>query len=148
MSNITQFNADLDAFAAQLDTQIATVVRKIAVEAFNSLTNLTPVDTGRARAGWAMAIGQPSDFLPPDVAPADRKSRRKKKGVKPLKPIFEKPDPDYDVLAAVDGKQPLFITNSVEYIEALENGHSAQAPAGMVRITVAALEIGIESLSA
>lgn len=147
---IVQFSADLDAVSAKLDIAIGTLLKKVTVEAFNSVTELTPVDTGRARAGWALAIDSPSEFIPPDLVPEEKSAwkKKKKKGAKPPTPIFEKPDPNFEVLALVDGSQPIYITNNVEYIEALEDGHSAQAPAGMVRITVAALEIGIGRLLA
>lgn len=147
---IVQFSADLDAVAAKFDIAIATLLKKVTLEAFNSITELTPVDTGRARAGWALSINSPSDFIPQDLTPEERSAwrKKKKKGGKVPQSIFEKPEPNFEVLALIDGSQPIFIINNLEYIEALEDGHSAKAPAGMVRITVAALEIGIGRLLA
>lgn len=74
----------------------------------------TPVDTGRARANWFMAEGAPDTSAtaaktPKDYARGDFQAN----GV------------------------PIFITNSLPYIVALEYGHSKQAPAGMVRVTLA-----------
>jgi len=36
------------------------------------------------------------------------------------------------------------IYNNLEYIEALENGHSQQAPAGMVAVSLAEFNIKLE----
>ncbi len=141
---IVQFQADIAALATKIKQAPAVVVKKLAVEAFSSITELTPVDTGRARASWAMSLNAPSDFLPPDLDPKQRSEWKKKKGTK--EPIFATAEVDYTVLARVDGKQPLYIVSNLVYIEPLEEGHSAQAPAGMVRITLAALEIGVERL--
>lgn len=53
--------------------------------------------------------------------------------------------PDF---SAIDGSQQIFILNNVEYIEALEEGHSQQAPAGMVRISIAEVELEINTIVA
>lgn len=147
MSNVVQFKADLAAMADELDIKLATFLKKITIEAFKGIVILTPVDTGRARASWALGIGAPSDFVPPEIPKEGRAAiNTLKHAGKVPHPVFPKATPDYSQLASIDGTQPVFITSNLEYIEALENGHSKQAPAGMVRITVAALEIGLENL--
>lgn len=146
---VVKFNADLAGIAAQIDVALATVVKKVTVEAFNSITELTPVDTGRARASWDVSLGAPSDFLPPDVSPETRAERKKNKKPKKIEPTMAaaasaQEGKAFDAIALIDAKQPVFIVSNLPYIEALEEGHSKQAPAGMVRLTVAALEIGLE----
>jgi len=146
---ILKFKADLAAVAKQIDLNLATVVKKVTVEAFKSITELTPVDTGRARASWDVALGVPSDFLPPDIDPAKRGARKKKKKPSGMESSMSavanaQEGKAYDVVARIDATQPVFITSNLPYIEALEEGHSKQAPAGMVRLTLAALEIGLE----
>lgn len=132
---IVKFQKDLSALADQLDIELATLTKRVTLTAFNMITELTPVDTGRARASWAIGVGSPSAFVPPEASPAELAAHET--GV----PIFSPPDTPYAELALIDGKQPAYITSNLVYMEALEEGHSKQAPAGMVRLTVAALEI-------
>ena len=40
----------------------------------------------------------------------------------------------------------MFIVSNLAYIEALENGHSQQAPQGMVTISVAEIEADIDGI--
>jgi hypothetical protein len=51
-------------------------------------------------------------------------------------------------VAEIDGTTAIFITSNLPYMEALENGHSGQAPNGMVRITVAEIAAEIDSMLA
>lgn len=127
--SLYKFSADLTAFARTLDLNLATIVRKIAFDLFAELTKRTPVDTGRARAGWGVSIDVPDITTVPPEPP---------EGV-------TLPAPGLPNLSAVDGTQVVYILNNVVYIEALEDGHSEQAPAGMVRLSLALLELKIES---
>ena len=56
------------------------------------------------------------------------------------------PAPAPPDLSAVDAAQVVWLLNNVEYIQALEEGHSQQAPAGMLRVSLAAAELEIEAL--
>ena len=85
---------------------------------------MTPVDTGRARGNWQAAVGAPVDVeidrLDPSggetIAAASR------------------------ALIGLGAFKTIFITNNVPYIQALENGNSKQAPAGMVAIALSEVE--------
>lgn len=68
----------------------------------------TPVDTGHARANWVPAIGAPHSGEVADDSSHDA-------GVA-------------SVLAYALGQGPLFVSNSAPYINALNYGHSKQAP--------------------
>lgn len=132
--SVLQFKADLRAFAAKIDVELGLVMQKITLDMFSDIVGRTPVDTGRARAGWAVGIGSYGDFMPPPA----------KKGEKGVQ--FQAPAaPD---VSAVDGTQAVFIYNNVEYIQALEDGHSKQAPAGMVKLALTTAELKIEQLLA
>lgn len=45
-----------------------------------------------------------------------------------------------------DGPADWTIANNVEYIQALENGHSQQAPTGMVAVTLAGIETDLRDM--
>lgn len=105
-------------FINQVESDTAQLCRVIAFDAYNGVTGMSPVDTGRFRASWNFSEGQPdvtvseggsfSFTFPPNVP--------------------SKPFPVY------------YITNALPYAEKLENGHSGQAPFGMVQITVSRLD--------
>lgn len=103
---------------------------------------LTPVDTGRARSSWNVAVGTPDTTVPAE-------------GSYPGEPRI-----DTSSLSSLGAYQTVWITSSLPYIEVLEfggypdpvqlgtwdrklkrfvirssGGYSKQAPLGMVRIT-------------
>tara|TARA_R110000744_G_scaffold66907_6_gene136694 strand:- start:320 stop:682 length:363 start_codon:yes stop_codon:yes gene_type:complete len=106
------FAGDLQKFAKSTNLEIETVVRKVAFDIYKGITQKTPVDTGRAKANWNIGLGA-----------IDYTIRKENKfiAVPPRKGT---------------GKKPIFITNSLPYINALENGSSTQAPNGMVNLTM------------
>ncbi len=76
---------------------------------------------GRFRANWTVSIGAPSTAT---TANADKSGQ----------PTIAK---GTNVILQADGSQDIYIMNNLPYARALEYGHSKQAPAGMVRITLA-----------
>lgn len=125
-TNGHEFNAQLTQFARKIQVAPQKVVKKVAFQLFRRIIEKTPVDTGRARASWNIAIGS----INPAVAP---------EGQHPKSP---------NALAAkaatvltsygADGRLPVvWISNNLPYIGELENGHSQQAPAGMVGLSIA-----------
>lgn len=116
------FTLDLTRFAKRYDADIKVVVRKIAFDAFQRVILRTPVDTGRARANWSVALNAP--LLGQTTEATD------KSGSAALKAAQEQ-------VTTFNGDGSIFLTNNVPYIGALEYGSSKQAPQGMVRLTVA-----------
>lgn len=110
-----QFNVDLEKFAQKLGLLKSTVYQRMALEIWNSITKRAPVDTGRARSSFNLAIGAPDPTVPPPGT-------------------YGEPSPPN--VAGIDGNEVVFITSNLDYIEPLENGHSKQAPGGMVFISV------------
>ena len=127
-------NLDAASFALQVDSLIDkmnggadALVRRIALEIWNEITKRTPVDTGRARAAWMASIDSPSTKNFPEgtyAAPSE---------------------PD---LSEATIKNLIYVTNNVDYIQHLEEGTSKQAPAGMVRVTLAQVRAELETLIA
>lgn len=126
------FKADLKNFYRRVDQlkrsaqkSASRLTADLALELLILVVNRTPVDTGRARAGWRLTSDPGSPWAPGPKGPypdqADLVSGEK-----------ARLDPDRDGLA-------VYLINNVEYIVPLEMGHSRRAPAGMVRT-------GLESL--
>ena len=118
MKNTFAFGADLVAVGKALGIESANEVAVIlGIQVFKGIVLKTPVDTGRARANWMISEGSPQvatvlgTQAPATPSPMDFK-----------------------------GGSRIFITNSLPYIVPLEYGHSKQAPAGMVRVTLAEVQ--------
>jgi hypothetical protein len=116
-----QFALDLGRFGREAQENWQTVSKKVALDLFRRFVMGTPVDTGRARGNWQCTIGSPA------TGTIDRK------------------DPSGQAVMAEVTKEvgswnvdqvAIYLTNNVAYIEALENGHSGQAPRGWVKIAL------------
>ena len=91
------------------------VFRAATIQIAGKVIERTPVDTGRARGNWN--LGTTADFSTSDSTDAPS------------------PAAEFSGLSATD---TAYITNGLPYIERLESGTwSDQAPAGMVKVTVA-----------
>jgi hypothetical protein len=110
--SVASFNSDLKKFARTVNLDIETVVRKVAFDIYKGVTQKTPVDTGRAKANWNMGYGNINYTVTENT-------------------IFTALPPPNGA-----GKKPIYITNNLPYINALENGSSTQAPNGMVSLTM------------
>jgi len=96
--------------------EVNTVVRKSLVDLASNVIQDTPRDTGRAAAGWSLTAGQPSN----DAPPKGRSSY-----------TVESPQDPGNAANMI-----WYLVNNVEYIEPLEDGHSDQAPQGMVAVNL------------
>jgi hypothetical protein len=92
------------------------VKRKIALEIFRELIETTPVDTGRARAGWSLG-----PMLTGHVPPKDG--------------TFGVSTTVNPSMAPQDAPI-IYIYNNVEYIGRLNAGSSTQAPREFVQIAI------------
>ena len=131
-----QFTLDLRRFAARAGGNARLVIKKVVIDVGTSIVLKTPVgdpDTwsmpapagyvgGRARGSWQYGRGTATGGEPGGVDPT---------GAGPLGRIS----------AGVQGGDAAdvhFITSDVPYMRPLEyEGHSRQAPEGMVRKTIA-----------
>ena len=103
-------------------------VIEIITEEFAALIEKTPVDSGRARAGWMMT-DKPTEDEPPQV-----KHRAKGGGIEAeFASMIERHLREATDLGLT---QPdvLYICNNVKYIMALEAGWSIQAPQGFIAL--------------
>lgn len=113
------FTAQLKRFADKAKRRPVEAQRQIFIELSRRVIVRTPVDTGRAKANWLPAIGQPV------LATTEATD---KAGTQTVAKVAA-------TAAAVKGDQTLFLTNSLPYALPLEYGHSQQSPQGMVRIS-------------
>ena len=92
-------------------------VRRAALAMDAVAVGTTPVDTGRARGNWIVSIGNP-DLRIVDIEGSDTGQAAIEQG--------------RGTIGRWKLRQgPIFISNSLPYIQALDSGSSAQAPSGM-----------------
>lgn len=121
--------------AANVPLEANRVARKVALAVDQTLVMGTPVDTGRARSSWIVALGEASDAvvepyapLPPGTDPGKFSETANAQAAM---------DQGQQAIGQKKPEQPVHITNNVEYIRPLNEGHSAQAPAMFVEAAIA-----------
>lgn len=119
-----EFAIDLKRFGTVTREQANTIFRKIIFDLDTRIVLSTPVDTGRARGNWFPSIGAPSGAL--DESAADKSGSG---AIGRMQAAFS---------GAKIGDVAWF-TNNLPYILLLENGHSKQAPGGMVDMNLNAV---------
>lgn len=104
-------------------------LRKTALEFCKRVIEKTPVDTGRARAGWHALLVD--EGLPPQIHGTNVRQEAVAEGLA---------EGTWREGGFFGADQFIEIINGVDYIIDLEYGRSDQAPAGMMRVTFAELK--------
>ena len=114
------FALDLQRFARKAGGNLDKVLRKVVFDITREIIQKTPVDTGHARSNWFWGVQVVSD----------EDATLSKSGAPSLARAAS-------FASTVRSGGVVYLTNNLPYILPLEFGSSQQAPAGMVRITVA-----------
>lgn len=132
------FSVPFDRVALRVKAELDDKVRTKTVALFTRIINRTPVFTGCARANWNVSIGQPNFSF-------DRNERSINRALAEVTKVYSYPSGSV-----------AYLSNGAPYIRLLEyggyptprkptgrtvGGYSSQAPAGMVRVSIA--ELGI-----
>lgn len=127
-SNVREFNLKLDQFAdVDVPGLILLATKKLAFDIFAGVVQLTPVDTGRARNNWHMSLHTPDDVVLESLSGG-------KHGDPPAMAHLSE---QQQILAGLNEVGVMvWIQNNLVYAPVLEQGHSGQAPQGMVAITL------------
>jgi len=124
---IKAMELDLAKAADLIDVSVGLVLKKVVFDLGRGIIKRTPVDTGTARANWAATQGG-------TPAPPTRKFSGGKRAA------GDQARGTMNQLVFGDPYSSYFWSNSLPYIEALEFGHSTQAPEGMVRLSMTEVE--------
>ena len=116
---------DIEAIARGLNRFTGRLIQKITLDLQANLIETTPVDTGWARANWVPAINRP--FFPIQPEGGKRTSGEVQAAAS------RQSNATAGVLRYTVRQGRVFVSNNVPYVEALNSGHSAQAPAGFVQ---------------
>lgn len=130
MAELGDLNGMMKKAGQKIADNADRLVRRCALAIDAAVVLATPVDTGRARANWQVEVGGPATT---EVAATDKSGQGAIQQGKNA------------IAGYVGGRGAIFITNNLPYIERLNDGWSAQAPAGFVE---QAVEVGIAAVTA
>lgn len=117
---MTSFKSQLRAFEEKTVRKFDLLFRKVSLDAFSEVIDMSPVDSGRFRGNWQVAIGSAPSGTIEAVDPQGTVVKAKVAGV----------------TAGLKAGDVIYMVNNLPYAQRLEDGYSQQAPAGMVRLTV------------
>ena len=110
------FSTDIRKWADKAQKGYVDVASAALYQISSEIIRRTPVDTGRARGNWFAEIGKAHNGT--TESKTANFSDVESKSINSIGDIF-------------------FFTNNLPYIKSLEfEGHSKQAPAGMVRVSI------------
>lgn len=117
--------SDLRRFAQKSNQKMEMVIKSSLIRVGSSIVVKSPVNIGRFKNNWLSAYGTIDTTVTQAVDPS---------GSAAIGRLTEK-------AAGVKVGEVFYFTNSLPYAERLEyEGHSQQAPSGMVRVSIAAWE--------
>lgn len=122
MASLRQFKRRIDKIAKDLEIESNDNVKRLAAYIHQTVVLATPVDTGHARANWDLSL---------HAATTTVRQETDKSGQSTI-------SRGNRVLTHRKTEETIHITNNVEYIPYLNNGSSAQAPAGFVEKAISA----------
>lgn len=114
--------AGLDATVAKLKDDVAKPINLIGGEARGVARDLSPVDTGNFRGNWRTSIGSVGT------------------GVNGTRANPAPPPPAELQRPWAFGSGNIYVYNATDYADALDAGHSQQAPQGVTDPTTAVID--------
>jgi hypothetical protein len=121
-------HSDLQRIAQRNKQKAVKVMQNSLMRVGSPMVVMSPVDEGRFKGNWMAAYGAP------DTSTTDNTDATGAASIGRLKSKLE----------VLQGGMVFYFTNSLPYAERLEYGWSEQAPAGMVRVSVASWQSIVE----
>jgi hypothetical protein len=122
--------------AANVPREANRVKRQVALAVDQAVVVGTPVDTGTARSNWIVSLGEAVDNVIEPYAPTSKGGVNETANARAAMAQGEKE------IRQSKPEEAIHITNNVDYIEPLNQGHSAQAPAMFVE---SAVDAGVQA---
>lgn len=131
MASLDNLARRLERLSDRLVENRTKLVKKVAVTVDQAIVTATPVDSGRARSNWIVSIGAPV------TAPIPAYSEGKGGSTAAANTAAATAQAQA-VIGSYRGAagQEIHITNNLPYIQKLNDGSSAQAPANFVESAI------------
>lgn len=124
---IREFHESIDKWIAAVDNGLVDVVEIFGGKVQTALVNGSPVDTGRFKGNWQVTANKPPLYA---INNYDREGS---------KTIAEGKREIFALMRGGGAVRSLWFSNMLIYANALEYGHSKQAPAGVMGIVAVRL---------
>lgn len=131
MATLNQFANRMNEYGRRVEANAPAIARRVALAVDQVLVLATPVDKGRARSNWQVRIGAPTEGVREAFSPGEKGSTGAANAQAQIAHAQA-------VVASYPGGSSIHITNNLPYIQRLNDGWSAQAPAGFVEASVQA----------
>jgi hypothetical protein len=131
MAGLDDFAKRMSRVAVRVEGNAERAVKDCAQAVLRSAVENTPVDTGLARSNWTPELDRAFEGLFPARVPGTRGSTADANSAATI----EAGAPTIDAFD-IHANREIHITNNAGHIQALNDGHSRQAPAGFVQIAV------------
>lgn len=131
MAGLDDFANRMSRISVQVEGNVEQAVKDCAVAITRTVINATPVDTGLARSNWTAEMDQAFQKLFPAHVPGEKGSTASANAeiaIGNAEAVIEQFD--------IGKNSSIHISNSLPYIRALNDGHSAQAPSDFVKLAV------------
>lgn len=131
MAGLDDLARRLDRIAMRVEGNVERAVKDCAQVVLRSVVEATPVDTGTARSNWTPEMDRAFEGLFKARVPGTKGSTADANAVATIEagvPVIE--------AFNIRENREIHITNNAGHIQALNDGHSQQAPADFVRIAV------------
>jgi hypothetical protein len=131
---MAKWSLPIDKYVKALKGDVEKAGRAVALDIFSRIIVKTPVDTGRARGNWMIDINRaPEGMLTVGFGPgvAEGGDRGANASAAQANAMLQA-----ERLVRFRVGATISIRNTLPYIVKLEHGHSGQAPAGMVKVTL------------
>ena len=116
--NLNEFKVDLSHYKELTEKQHAVLLKKVAFQLLSLIVEKNPVDTGRSQNNWQVAVDEAAGTATVDGTSTGINAKA------------------LSALNDIKAFSTVTLYNNVEYIVALEQGSSRQAPAGMVAVSI------------
>lgn len=130
--SLERFSRNMRKRARNVPREVNKVKRRTALAVDQTVVVATPVDTGTARSNWIVSLGEASDEVREAYSPIPKGQGDVSETENAQAAIAQ----GRAAVAQVKTGQDIHITNNVEHIVPLNQGHSAQAPAMFVEQAV------------
>lgn len=132
MADLRKFAGNMEKVSKTISKNVDRTVRRCALAIDATVVLATPVDTGRARSNWQVELGHSIDTT---REPYSEGSEGSTAGPN-ARAAIEQGRTAIAAYKANGTNASIHITNNLSYIGKLNDGHSAQAPAGFVEEAV------------
>lgn len=140
MANLDEFAKNMRVLGIRVTENADKAVRTIALAIDQAVVIATPVDTGRARSNWLVSLDSQNEAVTEAYSPGTKGSTG---GSNATSAIAQ----GQAMIGGYKGGSTIYISNNLPYIQRLNDGWSAQAPAGYIEAAVDAAAAAIGSVT-